>query len=353
MKSGSLIVVYGSYGYTGQLIVEACKAKQLSLILAGRNEQALALQSESTGYPYEVVETSETEKLVHLLKPAHLVIHCGGPFIFTARRMVEACLQARTHYTDITGEIAVFELLKKYDQQARDSGIIVLPGIGFDVVPTDCMASHLKRRLPEATHLELAFATSGGGASRGTTKTAILGLGEESRIRKDGTIIKVPLHQGMKEINFGSFRSLAARIPWGDISTAYTSTGIPNIEVYMGVNKKIARLISMSRYFNWLLSMRWIKILLLKRFDKISGPTSQNRSKSKSIVKGKVWNEHSIYESRLELADGYTFTAVASVAIAQRILKGNFKTGYQTPSLVYGPDFILEFETISRTDTPS
>ena len=184
-----LIVIYGSYGYTGKLIVEECQRHNLNAVLAGRNEKSLIAQHEQTGYPYQVVEINDKEKLQALLKPAVLVIHCGGPFLFTAKRMVQACIETNTHYTDITGEIGVFELLHSYDQQAKNENIMLLPGAGFDVVPTDCLARHLKDRLPEASHLELAFVSSGGGASRGTSKTAVLGLGEGSRVRKNGKII--------------------------------------------------------------------------------------------------------------------------------------------------------------------
>lgn len=346
----SQIVVYGSYGYTGSLIVERCKEQQLNIILAGRNESKLKAQSRATGYSYQTVEIKETEKLVGLLKPAALVIHCGGPFQFTARHMIEACLETKTHYTDITGEIGVFELIASYDLKAKEAGIMLLPGAGFDVVPSDCLAAHLKKRLPNATHLELAFATSGAGSSRGTSKTAVLGLGEGSLVRHKGKITKAPLHQGLKEIDFGKFKTISARIPWGDVSTAYYSTGIPNIEVYMGINEKVARMIKLSRFFNWLLKKRWLKGFLLKKIDQTTGPDEGKRENAKSYLVGSVWNDTQKAQTQLVAPNGYTLTALSSVSITNKILVGNFKTGFQTPSLAYGSDLILEFEGVERTD---
>ncbi len=342
------IVVYGSYGYTGSLIVKECKKHNLNVVLAGRNPKLLSAQHDDTGYPYQVVEIHDSEKLKSLLKPAAVVIHCGGPFLFTAKKMVQACLATNTHYTDITGEIGVFELLFSYDEQAKE--IMILPGTGFDVVPSDCLAMHLKNRLPEATHLELAFATSGGGLSRGTAKTAVIGLGEGSRIRKDGAIVKVPLHSGIKEIDFGSFKSLSARIPWGDVSTAFHSTGIPNVEVYMGINNKMSMLLKASRFLNWLLKTRWIKGLLLKRLDGMYGPKENLRESSKSYITGRAWNKTNSVQSQLITPNGYSLTAMTSVSVARRILKGDFKTGFQTPSSAYGADFILAFNGVTRTD---
>lgn len=207
------IVVYGSYGYTGRLIVNECRKHNLPVILSGRNKKSLAAQQNETGYPYEVVEIHQTEKLKALLKPAILVVHCGGPFSFTAKRMALACMETKTHYTDITGEIGVFELLFGFDQLAKSASIMLLPGAGFDVVPSDCLALHLKKRLPDATHLELAFATAGGGLSRGTAKTAVLGLGEGGCVRKGGKIIKVPLHIGIKEIDLGDLKRSQQEFP--------------------------------------------------------------------------------------------------------------------------------------------
>jgi len=350
LKGGNQVVVYGSYGYTGKLIVDECRRQHLNVVLAGRNEESLKVQSEKTGYPYQVVEIREQEKLRALLAPATLVIHCGGPFLFTAKYMFQACVETKTHYTDITGEIGVFELLASYNQQAIQAGIMVLPGAGFDVVPSDCLALHLKNRLPNAMNLELAFAMTGGGSSRGTAKTAVLGLGEGSRVRQDGRIVKVPLHKGIKEIDFGKFKSMAARIPWGDVSTAYHSTKIPNVEVYMGVNKKVAMLIKSTRFINWLLKWRWLKGLLLKKIDRTDGPHKDKRSISRSYLTARAWNGDETAVSRLETPNGYTLTAATSVSIANKIMNGDFKPGFQTPSSAYGADLILEFDGVKRID---
>src|SRR5690606_20333877 len=165
------LIVYGSYGYTGRLIVKELKAKSFTIILAGRNREALQKQSEETGYEYAVVETRDATALKNLLQKGKHVLHCGGPFRFTAKAMADACLETQTHYTDITGEWQVFELLAGYDEAAKQAGIQIMPGTGFDVVPSDCLSLHLKKRLPAATHLQLAFAMVPGGMSRGTKKS--------------------------------------------------------------------------------------------------------------------------------------------------------------------------------------
>lgn len=352
MKNSSLIVVYGSYGYTGKLIVQECLRKKLQVMLAGRNEDSLKQQSQQSGYPFTVVDSLDLDGLKKLLAPAAIVIHCGGPFRYTAKTMSEACLATKTHYTDITGEYQVFESLPLLDEAAKQSGITIMPGTGFDVVPSDCLALHLKSRLPSATHLQLAFTMSKGGLSRGTSKSMTEGLGYGGMIRQDGKLTPIALGDRVLEVDFGSFKTKTLCIPWGDISTAWRSTGIPNIEVYTGATDSMIANARRSRYFNWLLRMRWVKNIMLRQIDKKpAGPSDEKRESGRSFLWGKVTDAAGkSCSSTLETLSGYSLTAKTSVLIAEKILKGNFKPGYQTPAMAYGADLILEIESSKRAD---
>ncbi|MCA4897222.1 MAG: saccharopine dehydrogenase family protein [Bacteroidota bacterium] len=352
MKASDLIVVYGSYGYTGKLIVQLCKQKNLNVFLAGRNEQALKKQSAETSYPFELVDTSDHAKLVQLLTPAAMVIHCGGPFKHTAAAMANACLETGTHYTDITGEHQVFESLAQLDALAKEKGIMVMPGTGFDVVPSDCLALHLKNRLPSATHLQLAFTMSKGGLSRGTAKSMTEGLGYGGLIRKDGKLVYSALGSKVLEVDFGTFKSKTLCIPWGDISTAWRSTGIPNIEVYTGATDSMIANAKRSNYMNWLLRLSWVKKFMLKQIDKKpAGPSEEKRESGRSFLWGRVTDASGrSCESRLQTLSGYKLTAETAVLIAEKILRGNYKPGYQTPAMAYTEKLILEVASTEVID---
>ena len=347
------IIIYGSYGYTGQLIVNECKAKNLNVILVGRKRDALQKQHEQTGYPFEVLDVSDTPALKNLLQKGSMVLHCGGPFIYTAKAMVDACLEAKIHYTDITGEYQVFEMLaEEYSDKAKRAGIMIMPGTGFDVVPSDCLALHLKNKLPSATHLQLAFAMSKGGLSRGTKKSMTEKLGSGSLIRRNGTLTVIPIGEKYMDVDFGSYKTKALNIPWGDISTAWRSTRIPNIEVYAGATDKMITNAKRSKYLNWLLRMRWVKNIMLKQIDKQApGPSEENRETGRSFLWGKVWDgAGNQFTSTQEGPSGYALTAKTAVLIAEKILAGNFKPGYQTPAMMYGENLILEVATTKRND---
>ncbi|MCI0751432.1 MAG: saccharopine dehydrogenase [Flammeovirgaceae bacterium] len=263
--------------------------------------------------------------------------------------MVAACLATRTHYTDITGEHQVFEMLSTYYQQAKDEAIQLMGGTGFDVVPSDCLALYLKNRLPSATHLQLAF-ISGGGFSRGTMKTMVEGLGYGSTIRKDGKLISIKTAQKVLDVDFGTFTSSVVCIPWGDISTAYRSTGIPNIEVYVGVKSKTIPWLKLSNAINPLLRLHFVKGYLKGRIEKKRpGPSEEKLKSARSFLWSKVWNDKEFEEARLETLSGYALTAKSSVLIAEKILNGDFKPGYQTPAMAYGEDLIMQIEGSIRT----
>jgi short subunit dehydrogenase-like uncharacterized protein len=346
------IIIYGSYGYTGKLVAKECKSKNLTAILAGRNREALEKQSKEVGYPFEVVDVQDAPALKNLLQKGGLVIHCGGPFRFTAKAMADACLETGVHYTDITGEHQVFEMLAGYDDKAKQKGITIMPGTGFDVVPSDCLALYLKKKLPTATHLQLAFAMSKGGLSRGTSKSMTEGLGYGSLIRVDGKLTPIPLGKKVLEVDFGGFKTKALNIPWGDVATAYRSTGIPNIEVYSGATDKMIANAKRSNYFNWLLRQRWVKDFLIKQIDKKpAGPSEEKRETGRSYLWGKVTDANgNTASARLETLSGYALTAKTAVLVAEKILAGNFTPGYQTPAMKYGEELIMEITTTNRSD---
>ena len=162
-------LLYGSYGYTGRLIAERARELGLTPLLAGRDGAAHAAQGEELGLPVRAFALDDRAALDAALRETPVVLHAAGPFSRTAAPMAEACLRSGRHYLDITGEIAVFEALAARDRQARDAGVMLLPGVGFDVVPSDCLAVHLKRRLPGATQLTLAFQGGSGVPARSAT----------------------------------------------------------------------------------------------------------------------------------------------------------------------------------------
>jgi short subunit dehydrogenase-like uncharacterized protein len=346
----SSVLLYGATGYTGRLIIEEAMNKGLPLVLAGRNQQTVSALASEYELPYRVADLSNPAQLDSILKEMPVVLHAAGPFAVTAQPMIAACLRNNVHYLDITGEIGVFEYAHSLNKQAIEAGIMLLPGCGFDVVPTDSMASWLHEQLPDATHFELAFVSVGGGVSHGTASSMVAKLGEGGAIRKNGVIIPQPLGKQAKWIDFEGKKFFVMSIPWGDVSTAYYTTGIPNVITYTGMPPMVYRLLKVQSLFNWLLRKRAIRQFLQRKIDQRSaGPDAAMRAASYSMVKAQVRNQDGMTKAGfLKGPDGYTMTARASVLIAGKVLQGQFKAGFQTPAGCYGNKMVLEIDGVHR-----
>jgi len=344
-------LIYGANGYTGELITRFAADRGMKPIIAGRNEAAIKSIAEKYGFEYRTFALDETEKLDAALNEVAMVLHCAGPFSLTSKAMGEACLRTKTHYTDITGEIAVFEACAAADQKAKDAGIMVMPGVGFDVVPSDCLAMHLKDRLPSATYLTLAWYGLGR-MSHGTQATMTMNVGKGGAVRRDGKIMPVPAAWRTREIDFGNgVVKTGVTIPWGDVSTAYHSTGIPNIEVYSVIPGDGVRLMKISRYLGWLLATKFVQKYLQRNIPP-GGPNDHERMRGKTLLWGEATDDDgNRVEARMQAPEGYTVTAVAALNIAEKIMAGNFTPGYQTPAKAYGADLILEIPGVERQDS--
>ncbi len=342
-------LIYGANGYTGGLITRFAVERGMKPILAGRNAIAIEELAKKHHLEYQVFSLDETARLDAALQEVEMVLHCAGPFSLTSRPMVEACLRNKKHYTDITGEIAVFESMAARDKQAQAAGVMLMPGVGFDVVPSDCLAKHLKDRLPSATHLSLAFYGMGR-LSHGTQATMTMNVGKGGAIRKDGKITGVPAAWKTREIDFGEVTKKAVTIPWGDVATAFYSTGIPNIEVFTVVPSSNLRMMVLSRYLGWLLATRPFQEYLQKQIP-TGGPSDDERTKGKTLMWGEASDLNgNRVESRLQGPEGYTLTALTAFNIVKKILNGNFTPGYQTPAKAYGADLVMEIEGVARQD---
>lgn len=342
-------LIYGANGYTGELITRYAVERGMKPILAGRNAIEIEALAKKHHLEYRVFSLDEAYRIDQSLQDVDMVLHCAGPFSLTSRPMVEACLRTKTHYTDITGEIAVFEAMAAFDHKAKDAGIMVMPGVGFDVVPSDCLALHLKNRLPSATHLSLAFYGMGR-LSHGTQATMTMNVGKGGAIRQDGKITSVPAAWKTREIDFGEVTKTGVTIPWGDVATAFYSTGIPNIEVFTVVPPSALKMMKLSRYLGWLLATKPFQDYLQKKIP-AGGPSDGERAKGKTLLWGEALDLNgNRVEARLQGPEGYTMTAIAALNISQKILDGNFNPGYQTPAKAYGADLVLEIEGVKRED---
>ncbi len=342
-------LIYGATGYTGKLMAQQAKLQGLTPILGGRNTKTLQAVADPLGLDYRVADLSDKAMMDRLLDEMTCVLHVAGPFSATSEPMLDACIRKGVHYLDITGEIDVFEACARRDRDAQKRGIMMMPGVGFDVVPSDCMAAYVKECLPDATKLVLGLSGLNS-ASRGTAKTMVEGIGRGTPVRRNGKVGsfgEVPT----REIDFGKGPRKSVAVGWGDVSTAYYTTGIPNITVFFEANPQMESLVNMSGSMRWLASLEPSQAFLKWLIDlRPEGPTDEARNTGSACIYAEAENEQGDRVSaRLRTPEGYTLTAMTGIEIVKRVLAGEIKPGFQTPAKLLGPDFILEFDGCDRS----
>lgn len=337
-------LLYGATGYTGRLVAAEAVRRGMSPILAGRSAAALHQLGCELGLPVRVFPLQDPATVRAGLVGVAAVLHCAGPFVWTSRPMVDACLASGVHYLDVTGEIPVFETILRRGEEAREAGVVLLPGVGFDVVPSDCLAARLAEALPGAQRLELAFASSGGSWSAGTMKTMVELLPQGGAERRDGRIVPVPVGAFTRRICFSHCRLVGVSIPWGDVSTAFHTTGIPSVRVYLGLPSVAARRLRRLAWFASVLRLRPLRRALQRLIGQaVRGPGEAARAAGRSYLWGEARSRNGSWvQGRVATPEGYAMTALAAVECVRRVLAGAVAPGAWTPAKAFGGSFAGE-----------
>lgn len=345
-------LLYGANGYTGELVARFAAAYGLHPILAGRSREKIELLARQLQLPFYELPLQDSAEWQKALQGIPLVVNAAGPYDITARPVIEACLAAGAHYIDLNGDIDVFENIQQYHKAALEQGIMLLPGAGFDVVPTDCLALWLKKQLPDANNLQIAFTITGSALSRGTAITTLQKLGLPGAVRKNGIITPEPVGRSGFWMHFPgrNKKMFTMSIPWGDLSTAYVSTGIPNITTFTGISRFTWWFLKTQLAFNWLLRQSWVHHIITRIIHRLpAGPDDATRRKASSLIAATVTNaQGQTVTAYLKCPEAYQLTADAVLLISKKILEGNYTTGYQTPATAYGENLVMEIAGVER-----
>lgn len=341
-------MIYGANGYTGRLVGELAAHRGLRPVLAGRHEERVAEVATQLNLEHRVFDLGDIEAARRGLEGMSAVLLTAGPFSATSAPMVQACLDTRTHYLDVTGELGVFEEVFFRDEDARRAGIALLPGVGFDVVPTDCLAAMLARELPQAARLEIGIAGLAS-MSQGTWKSSVEGMARGGFVRRGGRIIPVPAAWRKRVIPFPHKPLTAVTIPWGDVSTAYRSTSIPDIWVYMALPRHMQRILPVADRLKAVLGAPSVQHALKRLVERVvKGPDDQARAHGYSHIWAEAVDASGAYVSgTLSGPDGYSMTADASIRAVGAILDGVVRAGAWTPSQALGAEFVRELDGVT------
>ncbi len=368
------VLLYGAYGHSAVQALELLYSEKfdslrekIDLSLGGRNRRKLL----------DVARRFKIKNIISFAGPSSfsgknflsrfdILINCAGPFKYTLPWLAPAAIKGGCHYLDINGEIDVFLTAYALAHEARENGVILCPGIGFDVIPTDCLASQLKKRLPEANELTLAFATDSP-LSRGTFKTTLEVL-KEGIARREGGQIKWSKSTQFKNIDIAGEGEISTvecfSIPWGDLATAYFSSNIDNISVFIPSKSSFVRYFLKSElaFLNSVTStLKFLGPLLSRAlFFSRPGPDRKTQEDFPTKIYGAVKGPSgTVVEGRFETPNGYTVTAEGILRSLQHLVNNDFAnsvdskiplSGFFTPSQLFGEHFIEEFSSTSKIE---
>jgi short subunit dehydrogenase-like uncharacterized protein len=344
------LLVYGAYGFTGRLLLENLRERGIPFIAAGRDERRVAAVASEFGAPSRVFALDDDVGADLALSGVDVALNAAGPFVSTTAPFLKACLRNRVHYLDVSGEVGPMDQAAQLDAKARSRDVMILPGVGFDVVPSDCLAMHLAKRLPNARELVLSISGSNL-LSRGSARAFAEHAGVPVYVRKDGVLEPVLFRAQMRFVDFGFDTRPAIAVSWGDLVTAFRSTGIPNIEVYFEATTPRLLGVLGNQYLFWLFRTSRAKAWFKAYAETVpDGPTPEARRSETAVIVGEAFARGRRVRSRLVTPEAYTFTGIAGAAVVARVLDGAVATGFQTPGTLLGADFVLTLPGVRRED---
>lgn len=345
------VLVYGATGYTGRLIVDRILKLGMRPVLAGRDRARVESLARQRGLEYRVAQLSQPSQLLGALRDIRLVLNAAGPFAETAAPMLGACLQSGAHYLDISGELAALELVATHSRAASERGIMLLPGVGFDVVPSDCLAAHVCRRavLPSVLRIAISGLEL---ASPGSSATLVAELGRPTRVRSAGKLIDIPPGSSTRWFDFGEGPRSCAAISWGDLTSARYTTGIENIETYFELTPAVAAVLQSSRYGAWFFRLPGVREALARQAKAwTTEPTPEQRASRGAVIVVEVEERQGRTRvSRLQTPEAYTLTTAVAAEVTRRVLNGDVEPGFQTPARLFGSQFISRFPGVRLID---
>ena len=345
------LLLYGATGYSGGLVARHAVARGWRPVLCGRDAGKVAALGASLGTEHRVAPVSDPDALDRAFAGARVVLNAAGPFSRTAEPVFEACLRAGAHYLDLSAEVPAIERLAARNAEARARGVMVMPAVGFDVVATDCLAMHVARRLPDAVRLAIAV-TNLFFVTRGSAKTLLEAV-DRGLVRRNGLLADLPLGSSERAFDYEGGLRPSINVSLADLTTAYHSTGIPNVETYTEGTPVMRGLLAACRGLGWMMRAGPSQAWLAACADLLpADPAATNGGapRTMSVVAEVDDGAGGRAISRLRTPEAYAFTPLAAAAVLERVLDGDLEPGFQTPARVYGSDFVLRLPGVVRED---
>lgn len=344
------VTVFGATGYTGRLVVAELVRRGAKPLVAGRNESKLAaLAQEHGGLPTMTADVTQPQSLGAVAARSRVLINCAGPFVDLGEPVVDAAIQAGSHYLDTTGEQPFVRAVQERDRAARERGVAVVPAHAFEIALADCGAALLSRGYRDIASLEVVYATRFR-ASQGTKRSALKVLGAEGRCFEGGDLVVEPpaRHRRRLELPEGWGEVVAVSFPGAEIVTIPRHTRTRSVRVYLALPRIAGLMVPWVVPLVRGLARTPVSGLVQRALGSdTSGPAPEVRARARFLIfleiRGVRAGQARVDKMILTGRDPYGITACLAAAAALRMCEPGYDArGVLTPAQAFDPEAVLQ-----------
>jgi hypothetical protein len=218
----------------------------------------------------------------------------------------------------------VFRALYDLDEEAKRVGVSIIPGVGFGVVATNCLARYASELVGGAHQLEVASRVASAQPGPGAGATMQENLPYGGWTRQGGHLVPKELFTGVTTIGFPDGPCEAMPVPTGDLEAAFHATEAHDVVAYA----------------------------VSPPSQDVNG--SDNEDDLSSTYRSFGWaratgSDGATAEAWLETGDSYAFTSASSIRALEETLAGS-KPGALSPAVAFGADFAFTIRDTRRID---
>lgn len=328
------LLIYGASGYTGRMAAGYAKAAGLNVIAAGRDQSKITRVATELGISSKVFSLDDEKVIDQALAGVSVILNCAGPYHRTAKALMHASLRTGCHYLDMAAELDSYQLAEQLDAEAKAAGVMLLPGSGGSVAMLGCLAGFAAEQIAQPCQVSIALHVTGS-MSRGSAVSARENLSNSVLCRRDGKLV-TQSPDAITDFDFGAGAVPCFPVTLPDLISIWHTNQIPDIETFVHVSGNAFPEGDLQALPD--------------------GPDAAEREANRYQAAVVVTDQYGVQcHAVLDTVNGYTFTPLAAVEAAQRVLNGEIDFGFQTPAGLFGNQFAgsIADTTITICRTPA
>lgn len=238
--------ILGATGTTGKTIAQLLDAESMNLTLASKSRDKLEKLNEGLKAKHRIstFDVESYPEILSTISNSNVVINCIGPFTVYGEKVIEACLEAKADYLDITGEQHFIKTVQtRFHDRAREACVALVPSSAFEFAIADAAIALLGAELGKLDNVEVTYKFKNISTSRGTNRSVIQALSSPAYFLIDEELKEI---KGQVESYKDGKINTRFAFPGGEVFLAPQHTDVKTVKTYLTspVAKPILSLVS-------------------------------------------------------------------------------------------------------------